>query len=73
MNCLRSHLREGDTTDLASLDILLIDDTKCYLEGYIRVTAGELEEINLRAPLQLGDTVIQGPASVLYYIVSPLK
>ncbi|KAI6757036.1 hypothetical protein HG530_011634 [Fusarium avenaceum] len=58
-------LGEADTTEFSSLDVLLFNDAKGRLEGYLGVTAGALEHIELLPVLELAERRVEGVADVL--------
>lgn len=55
MDSLSTYFRQSNPPDLASLDILPVDDAKSDIQRDIRIAAPELEDVDLLAPLELRD------------------
>ena len=62
---LRPHLGERNASDLAGLDILLLDEPKRHVQRHRRVPTAEFKHIDLLAALELRNAVIQGAAGIL--------
>lgn len=77
---LGTALREGDATDLARVDVLLLDHTKRDLEGDVGVPPRAGKGVNLFSSAELGDDVVERSSDalgcavgrVVVEIVSPL-
>lgn len=65
MDSLSPHLGERDASDLASLDILLVDQTKCHIQRYRWVPAAKFKYIDFLTAFQLRNTIVETPARIL--------
>ena len=62
---LRPHLGERNASDLAGLNILLLNELKRHVQRDRRVPTAEFKHVNLLAALQLRNAVIQAAARIL--------
>lgn len=62
---LRTDFRQGNSAELARLHILLVHGIKGHLHLDLRITASELEDVEMLPALELRNAVVEGAASIL--------